>query len=181
MAAPQYPDPVKLIVAILWADVAALERAHRLLVERWGETDFVGPDQLFDKTDYYAAEMGPRLWRRLVSFTTLVPPESVKEAKVVCNRLEDELAGPAGRTVNLDVGYLDHNKLVLASCKPAGQKIHLGDGIYADLIARYAHGRYQPFEWTFPDFKDGGHDPELAQIRAIYLRQRKKLRSNPGD
>jgi hypothetical protein len=57
--------------------------------------------------------------------------------------------------------------------KAAGQKIYLTTGIYADLIARYAQGRYQPFAWTFPDFKDGRYDAELAELRAAYLRQRK--------
>src|SRR5262249_41419011 len=155
MAAPQLPDPVKLFVAVLWADRDALKRATVLLYAQWGEIDFTGADHRFDVTDYYAPEMGAELWRRLIAFAALVPPDVLAKAKVICNRLEDELAGAQGRRVNLDVGYLDHNKVVLASAKGQGQKVYLGQGIYADLMGRYARGRYQPFEWTFPDFKDG--------------------------
>jgi hypothetical protein len=43
--------------------------------------------------------------------------------------------------------------------------------VYADLIARYRAGRYQPFEWTFPDFRDGRYDQELSTIRRTYLAQ----------
>jgi hypothetical protein len=177
MAAPQFPDPVKLFVAVLWSDAAALDAAIARLGETWGECDFTGPDRPFDATDYYAAEMGPGLRRRLVGFRALVPPESLVEAKLLCNRVEDDLAGPAGRRVNLDVGYLDHNKVVLASAKPAGQKLHLGRGIYADLVGRYAGGRYQPFEWTFPDFRAGRYDDDLAALRRLYLEQLRAARS----
>jgi len=169
MAQPQFPDPVKLFVAVLWAEDDALRLACERLQELWGPIDFQGADHPFDLSNYYAAEMGENLRRRLVSFQELAPPESIRAGKLQCNVLEDKLARPAGRRVNLDLGYLDHNKIVLASTKPAGQKIHLGDGIHADLVARFSQGRYQPFPWTFPDFKDGRYDEELAVLRRRYL------------
>ncbi len=171
MAHPQPVDPVKLLVAILWADRPSLDTALAGLEREWGPVDFLGADCPFDMTDYYLAEMGANLQRRLVAFAKLVPPESLREAKRIANDLEDALAGPQGRRVNLDIGYLDRSKIVLASLKYAGQKIHLGDGVYADLVARYGHGRYQPFEWTFPDFRDGRYDEELGVIRRRYLEQ----------
>jgi hypothetical protein len=176
MAAPRFPDPVKLFVAVLWSEVVTLDQAVAALDTEWGACDFTGPDRPFDPTDYYQAEMGPDLRRRLIAFRELVPPESLVAAKLTCNRIEEALAGLGGRRVNLDVGYLDHAKVVLASAKPAGQKIHLGSGIYADLVGRFAHGRYQPFEWTFPDFRDGRYDAELATLRGLYLEQLRLLR-----
>jgi hypothetical protein len=173
MAAPQPVDPVKLLVAVLWADATALDAAVEQLRHHWGDVDFTGPDRPFDMTDYYEPAMGRKLQRRLVSFAALIPPEDIRQAKLTCNEIEGHLAREGRRRVNLDIGYLDHNKLVLASAKYAGQKIHLGDGIYADMIARYGYGRYQPFEWTFPDFRDGRYDGELAEIRRIYLGQLK--------
>lgn len=168
------PQPVQYFVAALWADAAALTDSRARLIERFGPIELEGPDRPFDRTTYYEAEMGPNLQRRLMTFQELRSPEDLASAKRACIAIENDLAGPTGRRVNLDIGYLDHNKIVLASVKPAGQKIYLRDGIYADLIARYAHGRYQPFEWTFPDFKDGRYDAELAEMRKVYLRQRKE-------
>ncbi|MBI3823332.1 MAG: DUF4416 family protein [Planctomycetes bacterium] len=169
------PEPVQYFVAILWADASALPLAYARLRDRWGAIDFEGPDHPFDRTTYYEPEMGPNLVRRLIAFATLRCPGELARAKNACIEIEKELPGPTGRRVNLDIGYLDHNKIVLASVKAPGQKIYLSDGIFADLVARYSQGRYQPFEWTFPDFKDGRYDTELAEMRSQYIRQRKGL------
>jgi hypothetical protein len=176
VAGTSTPEPVKYFVALLWADAAALPKVYARLVERFGAIDVEGPDRAFDLTNYYEIEMGTDLFRRLVAFESLRGPEELVEAKLACNAIEDALATPQGRRVNLDAGYLDHNKIVLASAKGAGQKIYLHSGIYADLVARYAHGRYQSFAWTFPDFKDGRYDAELGAWRALYLRQLKDWR-----
>jgi hypothetical protein len=168
---------VKLFVAALWTDAAVLQHAISALSARWGETDFTGADHPFDMTDYYEPEMGRQLNRRLISFAALAPPDCICAAKHFSNDIEDRLAGNKGRLVNLDVGYLDHNKIVLASFKGAGQKIYLKDGVWADLVARYREGLYRPFEWTFPDFRDGRYDRELAAIRQIYKRQLRNISS----
>ena len=171
MAKPQAVDPVKLFVAVLWAQADPLQRAMECLHSNWGETDFESADYPFNITDYYEAEMGHGLKRRLVSFSKLVSPDSLSSAKHICNEIEDGLSGESGRLINLDIGYLDHNKVVLASFKGAGQKIYLMDGVWADMVARYRGGRYCPLEWTFPDFRDGRYDHELIQIRQSYLKQ----------
>jgi hypothetical protein len=176
MAKPQEVDPVKLFVAVLWADAGVLQNAVKRMEAIWGKIDFVGPDHLFNSTDYYRPEMGSNLNRRLMSFEGLVPPEQLSNAKHISNEIEAMLAMDSKRSVNLDVGYLDHNKIVLASFKGAGQKIYLSNGVWADLIARYRSGRYQPFDWTFPDFKDGRYDSELSKIRDIYKKQVLNLR-----
>jgi len=179
MARPQPADPVKLFVAILWSDAGSLGSSLTALAEQWGEIDFIGPDHPFDLTGYYEAEMGRGLQRRLISFSRLVPPDILSEAKLRCNEIEDRLSGAGGRPVNLDIGYLDHNKIVLGSLKQAGQKIYLRDGVYADLVGRYRSGRYQPFEWTFPDFRDGRYDAEFSAMRRIYLERLRARRGRP--
>ena len=109
--------------------------------------------------------MGSPIFRRLCSFEKLQLPTFLVEMKIRCNQMEQQLSIDGKRTVNLDAGYLDHNKVVLASAKEAGQKIYLDRGIYADLAERYKSRKYQPFEWSFPDFRDGRYDQELLAIR----------------
>jgi hypothetical protein len=171
--------PVKRIVAVLWSQTkkTSCDAAYRTMQREWGDFDIAGRNIPFEVTDYYHAEMGPNLQRTLFSFDSLMPPESLVAAKLKCNQIESELAINGNRTINLDVGYLDHNKIVLASVKFAGQKIHLGSGVYADLIARFRHGRYEPFEWTFPDFRDGRYDEELAAMRDKYLKQLRPIQA----
>jgi hypothetical protein len=177
MAAPQTALPVKYFIAVLFHETRFLDQARALFKEQWGEVDFEGSDHPFDVTDYYEAEMGAPLYRRLLAFKRLAEPALLITMKLGCNGIEERLGLEGKRTVNCDAGYLDHNKVVLASAKEAGQKIYLDQGIYADLAGRYKDGAYRPFEWSFPDFKDGRYGTELIAIRAIYLAQMKAMRT----
>ncbi len=126
----------------------------------------------FDHTAFYEREFGGPLWRLFISFRELVPPGALVEAKLEAERIERALARPDGsRTVNLDPGTIDYQKVVLASFKYQGQKIYLDHGVWADLTLYYRKGGWAAFEWTFPDFKSGRYDRDLLEIRARYKRQ----------
>ncbi len=180
MARPEKPLPVKYLVAVLFREAGILPPMKKELISRWGAIDFEGQDHLFNATDYYQPEMGMPLFRRLLAFESLYTPALIVSMKLECNDIEAFFSQEGKRTVNLDAGYLDHNKLILASAKEAGQKVYLDNGIYADLCGRYKTGRYRPFEWSFPDFRDGRYDEELAIIRKVYMQQVKKFRSETG-
>ena len=170
------PHPlVKYFIAVLFSDVNGLAVAKKAICGLYGAIDFDGPDHAFDATDYYEFEMGAPLFRRLISIEKLASPTLLVDMKLACNEVEDTLAVDGKRVVNCDAGYLDHNKVLLASAKEAGQKIYLDKGIYADLAGRYRAGRYQPFEWSFLDFKDGRYDADLLAIRNLYLKQKKEF------
>ena len=173
--------PVKLFVALLSHDDEAAARALRMLEIAFGPIDCVGKSFAFDATDYYEPEMGPGLRRQLFGFETLVPSESIVAAKLTAVDFERELANEGQRTVNLDMGYLDHGKVVLASLKGAGQKVHLGLGVWADLVGRWQSGRYQPFDWTFPDFKTGRYDDDLRALRSRLLEQLRDRESSSQE
>lgn len=164
---------VKLFVATLHRDTNILNDALLLLKAEWGETDFVSNDFLFDVTDYYEDEMGTGLLRRFYSFERLIPPDFIVQAKLFCSEVEKKYQIDSSRRINLDPGYLDYYKVVLASTKYGGQKVYLSEGIYADMTLVMYKGKWESFAWGFPDFKSGKYDSVLSKIRGVYKQQMK--------
>jgi hypothetical protein len=173
MAQLKAPDPVKLFVITLHRDEQVLEKAVRSFMKSWGEVDYQSEDFPFEETNYYEKEMGPGLLRRFFSFRNLISPDQIVDAKLQSNAVENEFAQETGRVINLDPGYLDTYKVVLASGKFGGQKIYLRDGIYADMTLTMYKGKWEAFLWGFPDFKSRKYDAVLNKIREIYKEQRR--------
>jgi hypothetical protein len=184
---PEEPGPVKLIVGILYSDEGLLEKGLSLLSEAYGSLDF-------------RPEMGSPIFRIFVSHERLIHPRGLSRIKVETNTMEEKLAvdlrsgrvgnlpertanlpeasenlpeGVPRRKVNFDPGYLDYDKFVLASAKYNGQKIYLDHGIWADLTLHYEKGRFDPYPWSFPDFKAGLYDAVFLEIRGRFKEQRK--------
>ncbi|MGD1047738.1 MAG: DUF4416 family protein, partial [Candidatus Krumholzibacteriaceae bacterium] len=124
---------VKLLAAILASTGFDLDaRLLGGLEERFGRIDYRGEPHPFTGTDYYEEEMGPGLNRLIISFEPLASPPDIVQAKLDTARIEEDLSEGGGRRVNIDPGYMDYYKIVLASFKEGPQKIYLGDGVYAD-------------------------------------------------
>jgi len=140
-----------------------------------GEADFIGPHHPFDMTDYYEDEMGPALNRVIVSFTRLGKAPDLTEVKLAVDRLEEKFSGDTGRTVNIDPGYIDYFKAVLASFKEGPQKIYLGRGVYADPVLMFEDHEWRILPWSFPDFREGLYMEEFSAIRRIYKEQRREI------
>ncbi len=167
--------PVKLLIAALFVEKKNLQNALDLLEKQFGAIDFTSEAFDFFAEHYYAAEMGRPIKRIFFSFAGLVDAADLATIKLSTNHIEEELAVAGKRTVNLDSGYLDFDKLVLASMKKNAQKIYVGKGVWADMNLMYAKGRFTAFQWTFPDFAQGIYDRSLLRIREIYKAQWKKM------
>lgn len=178
MARPRLAKPVKLFVGLLSGDPDLLRRSRQLLSRRWGSVDLESELWPFDQTDYYREEMGPDLRRWFLSFGPLVSPDHLPEIKLETNALEQQIAADCllpdiARPVNIDPGYLDLTKLVLATTKDRGHRIYLGHGIYAEVTLQYAHSAWQTMPWTYPDYT-------RAEYHAFFIRMRERYREQHG-
>jgi hypothetical protein len=163
------PAPrVKLFAGILCGDPELVERAKKAMEEILGAVDYVSPARPFDFTTYYEAEMGAGLSRVFFSFERIADPADLVEIKLQTNAIEEELSGGSKRSINIDPGYLDYCKVVLASAKQGPQKLYMGRGIYADMTLLFEKGAFRPLPWCFPDFRSGRYDDILMTIRTLF-------------
>ncbi|MCK4351506.1 MAG: DUF4416 family protein [Candidatus Krumholzibacteria bacterium] len=171
---PVEAEPVKYLAAILLEqDFDAEEELFSALEGLLGRIDYRGTAHQFDVSDYYEDEMGPSLKRLLVSFEPLESPTKLVRIKLDTTVIEEQFSADSGRSVNIDPGYMDYHKVVLASFKQGPQKIYLDDGVYADPVMLFQHGDFMPLPWTFPDFKAGYYAGDLTAIRKIYKEARR--------
>jgi len=170
---------VKPILLLLTAEPPLAQKVTAAFTALLGPVDFEGPWNRFDQTDYYSEEMGKNLSRCLISFENLFEPAQLGELKKRATQLERELSINGNRRINIDPGYLDLFKWVLATAKPGGQKIAVAADIYADPVLRYEKGGWHSFNWTFPDIKAGTYDKELTELRKRLKLQVKSASAHP--
>lgn len=168
MSVVQPARPAKLVVSILTAHKELFGRVLDPLERNYGRADLISAWLSFEYTRYYEAEMGFPLFRRLASFSRLIEQTDLPDIKLFTNRMEDRFTQSALRRVNIDPGYLLHERFVLATGKNFTHRIYLGKGIYADLTLTYAKGAFQPLPWTYPDYAAEDIQAFLRRVRDKY-------------
>ncbi len=171
MSTPGEADDVKLISSIFSSGKQLIDRLIIELENIYGPTDWISPLLLFDRTRYYAKEMGWPLHRRFISFRNLIRPESIVDVKRNTNELEREYLQDGKRLVNIDPGYVCLERLILVTGKNYTHRIYLSGGIYADLTLVYKGGRFRPLEWTYRDYADPPVIDFFNQVRENYKKQ----------
>ena len=166
----------KWIMAILSGENILPETLYQALEKTFGPVQYKGPAFPFETTDYYENEFGTHLNRRFIAFEGLDTPEKLVSLKLSAMRLEAEWQRDGKRWFNLDIGYMDADKVVLASFKRGPCKLYLGDGVYADLLLKYSQGHFDAMPWAFSDFKDGRYQKSLLVIREKLKSEMRKMR-----
>lgn len=165
--------PVKLFIAVIFSQEQFLDKATKELRAKFGNLDFESEALDFNYTRYYEKEFGPCLRRKFLSFSNLICPIEIAAIKTITNRIELALSKDKKRRVNLDPGYLNDAKLILATTKDYSHRIYLSKGIYAEVTLSFSQGSFKPYPWAYPDYQTKEYTAIFNHIRNIFMQQRK--------
>ena len=171
MSTPAEADDVRLIFSLFSTDKELIEELLNTLLKKYGPANWISPWLLFDRTRYYAREMGWPLHRRFITLKNLIRPEEIVPIKLFTNALEIEKSREGKRLVNIDPGYISLERLVLATGKNYTHRIYLSKGIYADLTLVFNKGSFRPLEWSYRDYSDSEIIEYLNREREDYKNQ----------
>lgn len=176
MSRPKEPDPVKLISSLFSPQPELIESVIAELAEIFGPTDRVSSQFPFDRTTYYAREMGWPLYRRFISFEKLIGADQLALIKLETNRVEQQHLREGGRRINIDPGYVCPERLILATGKNYVHRVYLSNGIYADLTLVFRKGSFRPLDWTYPDYAAEETIQLFNTIRDTYMQQVREMK-----
>jgi len=173
MGISREPKAAKYFVALLSSDADFLNSVEKDLLAALGEIDGRSDRAPWTASTFYEKEMGAGLSRQFLSFKSLDSPGNLAEIKLKTQAIEDRYrsVSTGGRRVNLDPGYLDVFKVVLASTKNAGQRIYLESGIYGEVTLLYHNAAFHGLAHTYVDYLWPETIVFFTQLRARYLTQ----------
>jgi hypothetical protein len=167
-------NPVKLFIGVLVSSENLIAEVEPELIAAYGPVDCRSSVLPFTFTDYYRHETGDAIQRVFFSFEALIEADSLPEIKRRTNDIEAMFAArgtSVKRPVNLDPGYLEHGKVILASTKNFYHRIYLERGIFAEVTMHFRNGAFEFFPWTYPDYKSDGYLAFFQEVRTTYRSQ----------
>jgi hypothetical protein len=171
-------SPVKLFLGVLASEAAHLSEVESRLSSEFGPIDLRSAEIPFTFTDYYRRETGDHIVRVFFSFERLIEGDRLPEIKLWTNTLEAEFASEHSdvqRPVNLDPGYIENAKVVLASTKNFYHRMYLGRGIFAEVTMHYRNNAWEFFPWTYPDYQSPEYQEFFVALRRRYREQLKSM------
>jgi len=161
------PSAAGLLFSVIYREEEDFEKTLRTISDRVGRIEYTSGPFPFDRTDYYAKEMGAPLFRRFLLAADEVGREDLVQAKLAAESIEAEFSVDGKRNVNIDPGLLTDENVVLATGKNYSHRIYLRDGVFADLTLVFEKGEYRSLPWTYPDFASPEIRTFLTMLRTL--------------
>ncbi len=183
------PERVLPFTAVFTHYPEAIDWTKKKIEENWGKIVLESDAFPFEQTQYYDASMGTHLKKIFFAMDPLMDPAKLVEMKNQSNLWEAEFAQffaqksheSEVRPLNIDPGYIDLGKLILASSKDFYHRIYIGGGIYAEITLSFTHGKWRDFPWTFPDYREETYHPFFEKCRAYIFQQRRAAKCNSEE
>ncbi|MCX7678830.1 MAG: DUF4416 family protein [Spirochaetes bacterium] len=172
MAEPIIPPPAKLFIGILTAREEIFEQARKILEKKYGDIDFATAKIPFVHTNYYST-LGKNIFKVLFSFKKLIKREDIVDIKLYTNKIEKKFLERDKRLINIDPGYLTLSNVFLATCKDYFHRAYLSRGVFLENELKFIAKRYEPWEWTYPDYRKPEYLHFFYNVRRIYYNQLK--------
>jgi len=170
------PSKVKLIAGLLFVDFEILEETYNALINSFGLIDTKSKIIDFNFTNYYNKEMGENIKRQYISFEKLINPDQIVDIKIATNDLEEKIScSNLNRKINIDPGYIELGKLVLATTKNYTHRIYLTKGIYAETTLKFSGKTFSSWSFTYPDYKTQETIDYFNKVRELYKCQLQNL------
>ena len=166
----------KLIVGVIYHEKDIHDKAMQILTSEFGEIEDCSEEFSFSEefSNYYDDEIGGEGFRRIYSFKELVDPSKQADIKTRTNEIEAMFSIDGNRRINLDPGFINHGRLLLATTKETGFRIPLKNGIYTELTHFWARGGCQKLPWTYRDYQSERVQKFITKVRKSYLIERRK-------
>ncbi|MFH2137888.1 MAG: DUF4416 family protein [Candidatus Omnitrophota bacterium] len=170
MGIPLKHEKVRLIIGLIGKE-SLFDDVKKVLIKKFGSIDYESECLNFNFTDYYNAEIGTDLKRKFLSFKKYFLPEELSDIKLFTNKVEEKFQEmPGKRRVNIDPGYLNLSKLVLATTKDHQHRLYVGKGIFAEVTLRYRGKTFMGWDWTYPDYQSVEYIKIFNHIRNNLLK-----------
>ena len=164
-----HPQKAQLIAALLYSNQIDSSAVLNRLEDDFGSIALRSKSFSFTETNYYEEEMGKDLTREWVAFHRRVEQGEIASIKLRCNQIERQyFSRESRRLANIDPGYLTLGKVVLATTKDNQHRVYLRDGIFGEVTLRYRHRSYEPWEWTYSDYRREESLSFFNQVRLLF-------------
>lgn len=173
-------EPATLISGFITNNISLVNDSCARLESEFGEIEFRSQTLDFNFTDYYTEEFGKDLKRVFISFKNLIDPKNLADIKTFTNTLEKKFQVDGARKINIDPGYVQLGKLVLATTKDQQHRIYLGNLIYAEVTLRFCQNTFTTWPWTYPDYQTPQYIEIFNHIRELHYKKIKPGKKKSG-